>query len=55
MFLDENAVPFMGGTYFPKEERHGLPSFKNLLKRVNDTYNEHREKILAQSDLIKEA
>ncbi len=53
MFLDENAVPFMGGTYFPKEERHGLPSFKNLLKRVNDTYNEHREKILAQSDLIK--
>ena len=21
MFLDENGIPFMGGTYFPKESR----------------------------------
>ncbi len=53
MFLDENAVPFMGGTYFPKEEKHGLPSFKVLLKKINDTYNEQRDKIIAQSNLIK--
>ena len=35
MFLDENGVPFMGGTYFPKISKHGLPSFK-VLKEVAD-------------------
>ena len=33
MFLDENGVPFMGGTYFPKESKHGLPSFKEVLQK----------------------
>ena len=32
MFLDENGVPFMGGTYFPKESKHGLPHLKKFLK-----------------------
>ena len=52
MFLDENGVPFMGGTYFPKEPNHGLPSFKEVLKKVSDTYKEQREKIITQKDLI---
>ena len=52
MFLDENGVPFMGGTYFPKEPNHGLPSFKEVLKKVSDTYKEQREKIIKQKDLI---
>ena len=52
MFLDENGVPFMGGTYFPKDAKHGLPSFKEVLKKVSDAYNEQREKIIQQKDLI---
>ena len=44
MFLDENGVPFMGGTYFPKEAKHGLPSFKEILKKVSDTYKDQRDK-----------
>ena len=52
MFLDENGVPFMGGTYFPKEPKHGLPSFKEVLQKVSDTYKEQREKIVKQKDLI---
>ena len=52
MFLDENGVPFMGGTYFPKEAKHGLPSFKEILRRVSDAYKDQREKILNQKDLI---
>ena len=35
MFLDETGVPFMGGTYFPKESKHGLPSFKEVLQKVS--------------------
>ena len=52
MFLDENGVPFMGGTYFPKEAKHGLPSFKEVLKKVSDAYMDQREKIVKQKDLI---
>ncbi len=52
MFLDENGVPFMAGTYFPKESKQGLPSFKEVLKKVSETYKEQRENILKQKDLI---
>ena len=52
MFLDENGVPFMGGTYFPKETRSGLPSFKEILKKVSDAYEDQRENIIKQKDLI---
>ena len=52
MFLDENGVPFMGGTYFPKEPRHGLPSFKDILKKVSDAYKDQRENIIKQKSLI---
>ena len=52
MFLDENGVPFMGGTYFPRESKHGLPSFKEVLQKVSDAYKDQREKIIQQKDLI---
>ncbi len=52
MFLDENGVPFMGGTYFPKIPNHGLPSFKDILQKVSDSYQEKREDIIKQKDLI---
>ena len=52
MFLDENGVPFMGGTYFPKVSKHGLPSFKEVLQKVFEAYKDQREKIINQKDLI---
>ena len=52
MFLDENGVPFMGGTYFPKVSKHGLPSFKEILSKVSEAYKEQRENIINQKDLI---
>ncbi len=52
MFLDENGVPFMGGTYFPKVSKHGLPSFKEVLQKVSEAYKDQREKIINQKDLI---
>ena len=53
MFLDENGVPFMGGTYFPKEEKHGLPAFKTILQKVHEAYVDQRVKIIEQKSLIK--
>jgi len=52
MFLDKNGVPFMGGTYFPKNTQNGLPSFKEVLLKVHDAYSEQKENIIKQKDLI---
>ena len=52
MFLDENGAPFMGGTYFPKNSQHGLPSFQTVLTKVNEAYKENRENIIKQKNLI---
>ena len=52
MFLDENGVPFMGGTYFPKNSKHGLPSFKDVIQKVSEAYKNQRENIINQKDLI---
>ena len=52
MFLDENGVPFMGGTYFPKNSQNGLPSFKEVLQKVHDAYKDQKESIIKQKDLI---
>jgi uncharacterized protein YyaL (SSP411 family) len=55
MFLDENAIPFMGGTYFPKVSSHGLPSFKEVVLKVGTTYTEQREEIIKQSHIISKS
>ena len=52
VFLDENATPFMAGTYFPKISSHGLPSFKEVILKVGKTYIEQREEIIKQSHII---
>ncbi len=52
MFLDENGIPFMAGTYFPKLESNGLPSFKEVILKVGQTYIEQREEIIKQSHII---
>ena len=55
MFLDENAIPFMAGTYFPKIPSHGLPSFKEVILKVGKTYIQQREEIIKQSSLISKS
>ena len=54
MFLDENGVPFTGGTYFPPSEMQGRPSFNQVLENVSKVYLENREKIIAQVSQMKE-
>ena len=49
MFLDENGVPFTGGTYFPPKEMHGRPDFRKVLNNVSEVYQNNREKIIAQA------
>ena len=55
IFLDENAIPFMAGTYFPKTNSHGLPSFKEVISKVGETYIVQREEIIQQSHIISKS
>ena len=34
VFCDPEGVPFYGGTYFPPEPRHGMPSFPMVLEAI---------------------
>ena len=52
MFLDENGVPFMGGTYFPKKSQNGIPAFKEVLQKVHEAYVEQKDNIIKQKNLI---
>ena len=53
MFLDENGIPFTGGTYFPPIESHGRPSFNQVLENVSKVYSENREKIIFQKSQME--
>jgi len=52
VFLTPDLKPFYGGTYFPPEPRHGMPSFIQILGSINKIWHEKREKIIQDSDRI---
>ncbi len=49
MFLAPDGRPFFGGTYFPKQPRHGLPGFAQVMERVAQAWREQRPAIEAQN------
>jgi uncharacterized protein len=53
MFLLPDGTPFYGGTYFPPEDRQGLPSFRRVLESVSDGYKKDRPAIAATSEQLK--
>ena len=42
VFLTPQGKPFYGGTYFPDQPRHGLPSFTQVLAGVDQAWRERR-------------
>jgi uncharacterized protein YyaL (SSP411 family) len=55
MFLTPDALPFYGGTYFPRETRYGLPGFADLCTRVADAFAGKRQEIELQNAEIRRA
>jgi hypothetical protein len=39
MFLTPDHIPFYGGTYFPPNDRYGMPGFPTILQEVAEAYN----------------
>jgi uncharacterized protein len=44
-FLTPEQIPFYGGTYFPPEPRHGMPSWRQVLGAVADAWDTRRDEI----------
>ena len=54
VFLTPGQEPFYGGTYYPPEPRHGLPSFRQVLTGIARAYEEQRAEIVQEAGRLTE-
>jgi uncharacterized protein len=52
VWLTPDLKPFVGGTYFPPEDRYGQPGFKKVLERIAATWKDNHDKIVEQGGKI---
>jgi uncharacterized protein YyaL (SSP411 family) len=55
VFLAPSGEPFFAGTYFPKEDRLGMPAFRKVLLAVATAWRDRRDDLLAQGKRVVEA
>ena len=49
VWLTPSGQPFHGGTYYPKDPRYGMPSFRQVLRAVAEAYQTQRERVVDQA------
>ncbi|HTR12126.1 MAG TPA: thioredoxin domain-containing protein [Roseiarcus sp.] len=49
MFLDPDGKPMFGGTYWPPEQRWGRPSFRQILRAVDEAWRTRRDALESRS------
>ncbi len=55
VFLLPDKKPFFGGTYFPPQPRYGMPSWRQILLSISETYRERRAEIeRSTTDIVGE-
>jgi len=50
----DDQTPFFAGTYFPKEQRYGMPPFVDIMRRVENFFRENRSEVVKQNDSLRE-
>ena len=55
VWLTPDGKPFYAGTYFPDTDRHGMPSFRTVMRAVSDAWENKRDEVLGQSARLTEA
>jgi uncharacterized protein len=53
VFLTPEQVPFYGGTYFPPEPRHGMPSWTQVLQAISESWEQNSEEIRAGGERLR--
>ncbi len=54
-FLTPDLKPFYGGTYFPKDDRYGMPSFLRVLQSLSQSWKNNREALVKAGDNVVDA
>jgi uncharacterized protein YyaL (SSP411 family) len=54
VFLTPDLQPFYGGTYFPPNDRHGMPGFRRLLLALVDAWENRRGEVTQAAGQITE-
>ena len=54
-WLTPEGRPFFGGTYFPKDDRHGRPGFISVLNAITGHWRDQRDKIESGAAEVVEA
>ena len=52
VWLTPDLKPFLGGTYFPPEDRWGRPGFKSILLRIAEAWEQNPSSITAAGDAV---
>ena len=52
VWLTPDLKPFVGGTYFPPQDRYGQPGFKKVLERIATAWKENHDNIVEQGGKI---
>ena len=55
VFLLPDGRPFMAGTYYPPEDRHGQVGFTRLLHALTDAWTNQRDAVTAQAGELQAA
>ncbi len=51
VFLTPDLQPFFGGTYYPPEDRYGLPSFKTVLAKIIYLWQTKKDEVETTSNI----
>ncbi len=55
VFLTPDRRPFYGGTYFPPDDRQGMPSFRTVLAALTDVWEHRRHEVDEQAAELSDA
>jgi uncharacterized protein YyaL (SSP411 family) len=55
VWLTPDGRPFYGGTYYPDEDRHGMPSFTKVCEVVAQAWDDQRDDVEEQANKLTEA
>jgi uncharacterized protein YyaL (SSP411 family) len=55
VFLDHEGRPFHAGTYFPPQDRHGMPGFDRVLIGISQVWRDDRPRVAALAERIASA
>jgi len=52
MFLTPDAKPFVGGTYFPPDDKQGRVGFPTVMRRIDEIWQNERKQVQQNADIL---